>query len=102
MDTEKRKRLEKTGWKSGSVQDFLGLSDKEITYIDLKIDLSHLLKAQRTKKGLTQQELANRLGSSQSRVAKMENGDPGVSVDLLIKALLEMDTDRKRLATAIG
>jgi transcriptional regulator with XRE-family HTH domain len=73
-----------------------------MTYIDLKIDLSHLLKTQRTKKGLTQQELANRLGSSQSRVAKMENGDPSVSVDLLIKALLEVDTDRKRLATAIG
>jgi transcriptional regulator with XRE-family HTH domain len=35
-------------------------------------------------------EVADLIGSSQSRVAKMEAGDPSVSVDLLIRALLAL------------
>lgn len=39
--------------------------------------------------------------SSQSRVAKMEAGDPTASLDLLVKSLLAMGASRRDLARAI-
>ncbi len=60
--------------------------------IDLHLALADAIRPLRLKAGLTQAELAGRLGSSQSRVAKMEAGDPTVSLDLLIKAHLALGT----------
>jgi transcriptional regulator with XRE-family HTH domain len=37
---------------------------------------------------MTQSELATKIGSSQPRIAKAENGDPSVSLELLIRAML--------------
>ena len=42
------------------------------------------------------------IGSSQSRVAKMEAGDPSVSVDLLIRTLFALGVNRKQVGRAIG
>ena len=51
---------------------------------------------------MTQTELARRIKSSQSRVAKMEAADGSVSLDLLIRSLLALGATRKDLATAIA
>jgi transcriptional regulator with XRE-family HTH domain len=56
----------------------------------------------RDKKGLTQAELAKLTGSSQSRVAKMESGDPSVSIDRLVKSLLTLGATRKQIAGAFS
>jgi ribosome-binding protein aMBF1 (putative translation factor) len=88
MDEAKRKRLEEAGYTVTDTQEFLGLSDAEMAYIDLHIALSDAVRDRRKAEGLTQQALATRLGSSQSRVAKMEAGDTSVSLDLLVRALL--------------
>jgi DNA-binding XRE family transcriptional regulator len=98
----KRKKLEAKGWKFGDAQDFLDLTDEEITLIEMKLSLSYKLRGLRQKKRLSQTELAKRIDSSQSRVAKMEAGDPSVSMELLIKALLALGTTRKELASTIG
>jgi ribosome-binding protein aMBF1 (putative translation factor) len=88
MDEAKRKRLEAAGYTVTDTQEFLGLPDEEMVYIDLHIALSNAVRDRRRSEGLTQQALAMRLGSSQSRVAKMEAGDTSVSLDLLVRALL--------------
>lgn len=74
------------------MREFLGLSEIEARMIDLHLALAGAIRPLRLKVGLTQTELAGRLGSSQSRVAKMEAGDPTVSLDLLIKADLALGT----------
>lgn len=102
MTKAKRKKLETKGWKFGDAQDFLDLTDEEITLIEMKLSLSYKLRGLRQKKRLSQTELAKRIDSSQSRVAKMEAGDPSVSMELLIKALLALGTTRKELASTIG
>jgi hypothetical protein len=84
----KRPKLEAAGWAVGSVQDFLGLSDADAALIELKLALSRSLRDRRQRRGVSQVELAKRLRSSQSRVAKMEAGDPSVSMDLLVSSLL--------------
>ncbi|HEY5615121.1 MAG TPA: helix-turn-helix transcriptional regulator [Bacteroidota bacterium] len=98
MKTTKKKRLGEKGWKVGTVQEFLNLSPEEAAYVELKLALSKNLQQYRRQKKLTQHELARRLKSSQSRVAKMESGDPSVSLDLLVRSLLTLGASKKRLA----
>jgi len=101
MDEYKKKRLIAKGWKVGNADEFLGLTPEEATYVELKLALSDHLKQQRQQRQLTQVELGRLLRSSQSRVAKMEAGDPSVSLDLLIRALLVLGASREDLASMI-
>jgi DNA-binding XRE family transcriptional regulator len=102
MNKQKQKNLEKKGWKIGSTAEFLGLSAEESSYIELKLKLSTNLRRLRIKKKLTQVELAKIIKSSQSRVAKLEIGDPSVSLDLIIRSLLAIGTSNKEIARAIS
>jgi len=87
MDEAKKKRLEDQGWKIGSVSEFLQLSPEESILIDIKLALSLNLK-ERRQRLMTQAELAEKINSSQPRIAKAENGDDSVSIELLIRAIL--------------
>jgi len=102
MKSAKRRRLEAARWKVGSAQDFLDLTDEDVEYIELHLSLAALLTKRRMSLGYTQTEVADLIGSSQSRVAKMEAGDTSVSVDLLIRALLALGVNRKQVGRAIG
>jgi transcriptional regulator with XRE-family HTH domain len=86
----------------GTADDFLGLSKAESDFIELKLTLSKALFEQRKHHRMTQAELARRLKTSQSRVAKMEKGDPTVTVDLLIRSLLTLDVPKKRIGEMIS
>ena len=102
MNKAKRKRLERQGWKVGSADEFLGLSPEESRYVDLKLALSRRLRQRREARKLTQGELAQQLGSSQSRVAKMEAGDRTVSIDLLVRSLFSLGATKRDLAKIIA
>src|SRR5262245_50669532 len=102
MKQNKKSRLEKMGWKVGSVEEFLGLTPEESAYIELRLALSDAVRKQRQARRVTQHQLAELLESSQSRVAKMEAGDDSVSVDLLVRSLFAMGTTRKDLAKLIS
>ena len=102
MKQSKRTKLESKGWKIGSAEEFLGLSAEESAYIEMKLALSEKLKQRRQKKRITQAELAKLVSSSQSRVAKMEAGDPSVSIDLLVKSLLALGVSKKELGRSIS
>ena len=101
MDNNKKELLKAKGWKVGSTKEFLDLSEEELAYIELKISLSRLTKELRVKRQLTQQQTADLISSSQSRVAKIEAGDPSVSVDLQIRSLLALGASKEELAEAI-
>jgi DNA-binding XRE family transcriptional regulator len=102
MRDAKRKRLEAKGWKVGSTEDFLGLSPQESAFIELKLRLAADLRAHRRRSRLTQTDLAKLVRSSQSRVAKMESGDPSVSLDLLVRTLLALGVSNREIAKAIA
>jgi len=97
MKARKRQRLEKAGWRLGSTKEFLGVTDEEKAVIDLKLALANAVREERAKRKLTQDQLGRLLGSSQSRIAKMEAGDPSVSIDLLFRSLLRMGAGRRDL-----
>lgn len=95
---KKRKKLEKAGWRIGSAADFLALTPAEERYVDMKLALARELSEARRRHRLTQEKLAAVLKTSQPRVAMMEKGDPSVSLDLLVRALLALGVT-PRLAT---
>ena len=101
MKESKRKRLEQAGWAVGSTGEFLGLTDEEVAFVEVKLVLAENLRKRRLERGLTQVELSRQLGSSQSRVAKMEAGDRSVSLDLLVRSLLAIGATRRDLAKMI-
>lgn len=102
MKTEKKKHLEAKGWKVGNAFEFLHLSPEEEAYVELKLTLSKSLKEYRKNRNLTQEDFARLLKSSQSRVAKMESGDPSVSLDLLIRSLFVLGASKKNLAQILS
>jgi DNA-binding transcriptional regulator YiaG len=87
MSKPHRERLEKAGWKVGSAAEFLELTDVEAALVEAKLALGDAVRALRKRGRLSQQDLAKRMGSSQSRVAKVENHDPEVSLDLQLRAV---------------
>ena len=102
-ETEREKRLQEAGFTTTTVKDLLDLTDEDMEYIEMKVRLSRYLKAHRTSTlKVSQVRFAEMIGSSQSRVAKMEAGDPSVTFDLLVKSLLSSGVTRKHVAKAIA
>ena len=102
MKASKKKKLEAAGWKVGSTAEFLELSDAEEMLVNMKVALAKQVKAMRQEKKITQQRLAKLIGSSQSRVAKLETADRSVSMELLIRSLLSMGATRAQVGTIVG
>jgi ribosome-binding protein aMBF1 (putative translation factor) len=102
MLKSKRQKLEAKGWRVGTAQEFLGLSDGENAHVELRLRLADSLRLRRQRRKLSQTELARMVRSSQSRIAKMEGGDPSVSLDLLIRTLLALGASIPDLARAIN
>jgi|SRR5436853_2322807 len=100
MKTAKRKKLERAGWAVGSAEEFLELSEDEQAMVEIKLALADAVRVQREKHKLSQVALAARMKSSQSRIAKIEAGDPTVSLDLLVRAALAAGATRKDLGKA--
>jgi DNA-binding transcriptional regulator YiaG len=87
MNKAQKARFEKAGWKVGTAAEMLGLNDAEAALVEAKLNLGDVVRIVRKRRHLSQAALANLMGSSQSRVAKVENRDPEVSLDLQLKAI---------------
>ena len=102
MRAAKRRTLLERGWVVGDAGDFLALTAEERALVELRFRLASGLKLQRVQRRLTQGELARVVKSSQSRVAKMEAGDPSVSIDLLFRSLIALGASSSDLAKIIS
>ncbi len=102
MDKATKKKLKAAGWKTGDAQEFLGLTDAEAAFVDMKLALAADLRSRRLEMHLNQTQVARIIGSSQSRVAKMEAADARVSMDLIIRALLKLGAERRDVAKAVA
>jgi DNA-binding XRE family transcriptional regulator len=101
MRHRKLQKLARLSYRKTTTQAFLGLSDEEMSLIDLKISLIGKLKATRTQRNMTQHQLAKLINSSQSRIAMLERGRPDVSLDLICRALFALGVSRRELGKAI-
>jgi len=102
MDAAKRKRLKAKGWRLGDADDFLNLDQAEAELVELRVRLARAFVDARQHQHYTQVQVAKLLGSSQSRIAKLENADPTVSIDLFVRSLLSLGKRGDDIAKAIG
>ena len=101
MHADKRKKLEAKGWKVGDTADFLELSPAESTLVELKVNLARTMKQLRKARHISQRKLAKLLGSSQSRVAKMEACDSSVSMDMMVRSMAVLGASSLDIAKAM-
>ncbi len=101
MNHEKGARLAKAGWRTGTPAELLGLNAAEAAYVEVRLRLSDAVRGLRHEKNLSQTALASLMGSSQSRVAKLEAADETVSLDLMVRSLLAMGVSSADLARII-
>jgi ribosome-binding protein aMBF1 (putative translation factor) len=101
MKKARRERLEASGWKVGTVAEFLNLTPEESALIEIKLALARKLRERRQKR-MTQAQLAEKIQSSQSRIAKAETGHSSVSLDLLVRAMLATGATPKEIGKAIA
>lgn len=105
MDERKRKALAKLGGRITTVSEFLDLTAAEEALIEMRLQLVQEIRELRKSSGVTQEKLASAIGSTQSRVAKMEGGDPQASIESLLRAVvalggrpvLKLDTPKERI-----
>ena len=101
MNTLKKARLQRYGWAVGDTAEFLNLNAQEAQFVELKLALAAGVRELRERSGMTQAALAEQLGSSQSRVAKMEAADRSVTVDLMMRSLLAIGATPAGIAKLI-
>jgi transcriptional regulator with XRE-family HTH domain len=87
METQKRIALEAAGYRFTDAATFLGMTEEERALLDARLALAKALRREREARKLTQKQLAERIGSSQPRVARLEQAAPDVTFDLILKAL---------------
>ncbi len=102
MRAAKKKKLEAAGWTVGDAADFLKLSPEEAAFVEMKVKLAEAIKIQRRRRKWTQTYLATLIESSQSRVAKIEAGDPSVSLDLVFRSLFALGNTQGDVANIIS
>jgi predicted XRE-type DNA-binding protein len=101
MNTSKKARLERSGWAVGDAAQFLNLDPQEAQFVELKLALAAGVRQFREQRGMNQAALAEQLGSSQSRVAKIEAADRSVTVDLMMRSLLAIGATPGEIAKLI-
>src|SRR5947209_324139 len=102
MEDTKRARLEAAGFTTTTIEELLDLTPEESAMIELRLTLAKAVREQRQRHHLSQTELASRIGSSQSRIAKMEVADKSVSTDLTLRALLAIVPDPREIWRMLG
>jgi DNA-binding transcriptional regulator YiaG len=87
MNKARKARFAKAGWKLGTAGELFGMTDAEAALADAKLRQGDVVREVRHRRHLSQAALAKLMGSSQSRVAKVENKDTEVSLDLQLRAI---------------
>ncbi len=101
MTETKKKMLEANGYKVIDSAEWLGLSREEAQIVDMRVALAQELERVRKAKGITQAELAKRVGTKQSGVARMLNNPDTSTMDNLIKALIALGEPISKIAACL-
>jgi len=102
MEKRKKERLHAAGWKVSTAAEFLDLSPEEEALVEARIALTRRIRTVREEKGMTQVQVARLIGSSQSRVAKMEAADRSVSIDMMMRTLFRLGQTPRQVGRALA
>ena len=98
MDAKKRKQLVAAGYQITDSAGWLGLTPQEETIVNMRVNLALEIERVRKAANMTQQALAEKIGTQQSGVARMLKNPTTATIDSLIRTLLILGTSPKRIA----
>jgi hypothetical protein len=98
----RRGDLSGSAWQCGGVGDFLGLTRQQADLAAVRVRLGERLMRLRWQHGWIQTEMAARLHASRATVSRMESADISVSLDAMIRTLLELGLSPRQLGFAIA
>ncbi len=101
MTEAKKKILAENGYRVTDSAEWLGLSREESQLIDMRVALAQELERVRKAKGMTQAELAKRIGTKQSGVARMINTPEASTMDNLVKSLIALGEPVSKIAACL-
>ena len=101
MTEVKKKMLEANGMKVVDSADWLGLTKEESQLVDMRVALAEELERVRKEKGLTQAELARRIGTKQSAVARMTGKPESSTIDNLMRSLMALGEPVSKIAACL-
>jgi DNA-binding transcriptional regulator YiaG len=103
MDTDERAKLEAMGYAVvDDAADWLELTEVERQILEFRLGLARAIRRRREAAGLSQAKLARMIGSSQSRIAKVEGAAGGVAIDLLMRAYFSTGGTIDELSNALS
>lgn len=103
MKTEKRKQLEKAGYAVfDDARDWLGFTEEEKILSDMQIAAARELERLRAEQGVSQTELARRMGTKQSTVSRTLRSPQTASFDWLFRALIALGATPRKIAACLA
>lgn len=88
------------GWSEGTVAEFLQLTPEEEAIVEMRVRISRAVREKRDKLGISQRELAKRMGTKQPHVSEIENGV--ATLETMIRAYLALGGNAKQVGGMIG
>ena len=101
MNAEKMKRIKAAGYKVTTADEWLGLTPEESQLVDIRLALAEQLEEVRKEKGISQAQLAARMGTKQSGIARMVNRPETSSMDNLVKGLIALGVPISKIAACL-
>ena len=101
MNAEKMKRIKAEGYKVTTADEWLGLTPEESQLVDIRLALAEQLEEVRKEKGISQAQLAAKMGTKQSGIARMVNRPETSSMDNLVKGLIALGVPISKIAACL-
>lgn len=101
MNAEKMKRIKAAGYKVTTADEWLGLTPEESQLVDIRLALAEQLEEVRKEKGISQAQLAAKMGTKQSGIARMVNRPETSSMDNLVKGLIALGVPISKIAACL-
>ena len=101
MTEEKKRILESNGIRVTDATGWLGLSKEEAQLVEMRGALAEELERVRKAKGMTQSELARKIGTKQSAVARMTSKPDTCTIDNLMKSLMALGEPVSKIAACL-
>ena len=95
------KRIKAAGYKVTTADEWLGLTPEESQLVDIRLALAEQLEEVRKEKGISQAQLAARMGTKQSGIARMVNRPETSSMDNLVKGLIALGVPISKIAACL-
>ena len=85
----------------GDYGDAFGLSDEDRVYVEMRLATAREVDRLRHEMGVSQEELARRMGTRQSTVSRVMRDPSTTSFDWLFRALLALGATPRKIAACL-